>query len=301
MSALQIAAVIQARYASSRLPAKVLLDIGGKAMLSWVVERARQANTITEVIVATTNTAADDPVAALCQQQGYACVRGSELDVLDRYHQVILAHQPDVIVRITADCPLIDPGLIDETVFAYFGQYLPEQRDPGAFGLPAPWDFAANRLPPPFTRSYPIGLDVEVCSAAALERAWREAHQPHQREHVMPFLYDQAQISDSRQLAAQGWQLPPRPHSFEQSPPGEFRVLLLQHTPDYGALRWTVDTPQDLDLVRLLAARLSTKEHFTWLDVLEIVQNEPELAQINAGIYHKSMLDLDDRQLPKPA
>ena len=230
---------------STRLPGKVLKDIAGKPMLAWVVERARRAHTVSEVVIATTVEPSDDPIVSFCAQMGYACTRGSLEDVLDRYYQAARAYHADVVVRVPADCPLIDPAEIDHVVREY-------QRS----GV----DFAANRLPPPFGRTYPIGLDTEVCSFAALERAWRETKEPYQREHVMPYLYEQ---------------------------PGRFKVLRVDHDPDYGDLRWTVDTPQDLDLVRAIFERMAGRVDFGWLDVLELFQHEPELARLNAGVGQK--------------
>jgi spore coat polysaccharide biosynthesis protein SpsF len=177
-------------------------------------------------------------------------------DVLDRYCQAARQYQAEIIVRITADCPLIDPGLIDELVTAFIGN--------GDY----PYDFAANRLPPPWKRSYPIGLDLEACSFQALETAWREATQPHQREHVMPFFYDQ---------------------------PDRFRLLLLDAPQDYGTLRWTVDTQQDLDLLRQIIARFNGRQDFSWLEVLDLFQREPELAAINAAVPPKHYQDTDRR------
>ncbi len=172
----QAIAIIQGRMNSSRLPGKVLKPIAGRPMLCHVMDRTASAETINEVIVATSDDPSDDPIELTCSREGYLCYRGSQFDVLDRFYQAASLADASVIVRITADCPLIDPGVIDRTVRAFFEQ--------GA-------DFAANRLPPPYKRTYPIGLDVEVCSFTALERAWNEAKLPHEREHVMPYLYDQ--------------------------------------------------------------------------------------------------------------
>jgi len=144
-------------------------------VLARVINRVRRAQTITGVVVATTTDPADDPIAAFCQQQAVPVFRGSQFDVLDRYYQAARAHQADVIVRITADCPMIDPQEIDRVVTAF---------------LEGEYDFAANRLPPPAQRTSPIGMDTEVCSFAALTQAWQNATQPYEREHVMPYLYD---------------------------------------------------------------------------------------------------------------
>lgn len=257
--------------ASSRLPGKVLLDIAGQPMLARVVERARRAKTVHEVVVATTTAIDDQAVAAFCQARRYAFIRGSLHDVLDRYYQAAQRFQAGVIVRVTADCPLIDPGLIDATVEALDG-----------------WDFAANRLPPPLSRTFPIGLDVEVCTFAALERAWWEASQAYQREHVMPYLYENEPVVD----AGSGQVIAPGADPNQQR---GFGVRLLNHHPDYGALRWTVDTAPDLELARQVYARFDGRDDFSWEEVLALFRREPELAHINAEIHHKGFLDVDTR------
>jgi len=253
---------------SSRLPGKVLLDLAGKTMIQRVIERTRRAGSLSAVCVATTTDAADEPVAAFAALMNVPCTRGALHDVLDRYYQAARVHQADIIVRITADCPLIDPALIDQAI---------------ATLLDGGYDFVANRLPPPFPRTYPIGLDVEVCTFAALERAWKEADQPFHHEHVMPFLYQDVVLS------AQGAGL-----STGTSPRG-FKIALLNHAPDYGSQRWTVDTPEDLEFVRQLLGYLKDKIDFTWYDVLTVVQKHPELVEINAGVRHKSMKEIDPR------
>ncbi|MGB9521614.1 MAG: cytidylyltransferase domain-containing protein, partial [Anaerolineales bacterium] len=177
----KVIAIVQARMSSSRLPGKVLLDIGGKPMLARVIDRSRRAKWVDEVIVATTTEEEDTPIAVFCQQYDVPYYRGSQFDVLDRYYQTAKQFHADVIVRITADCPLIDPQLMDEVIEDLFF-WKRDQSKPLSQGekvLENPfWDFAANRLPPPWKRTYPIGLDTEVVTFAALERAWREAQQP---------------------------------------------------------------------------------------------------------------------------
>lgn len=247
-------AIIQARMNSSRLPGKVLKEISGQPMLTWVVERTRLAKTVDAVGVATTTDPSDDPVEELCRRSGYLLYRGDQFDVLDRYYQAACRFDAGVIVRITADCPFIDPQVVDHTVEEFFHQKV---------------DFAANRLPPPFKRTYPIGLDTEVCSFAALERAWKEACQTYEREHVMPYLYNVE---------------------------GRFRTWVVNHEPDYGALRLTVDTAEDLEFVSRIAGRLGPGMAFSWLDVLALLEREPQLLQINAGVQHKTMIDTDRRR-----
>ncbi len=241
-------------------------------MLVRVVERTQRAATVDEVIVATTMDPRDDPIAGLCQRRGYPCYRGSAHDVLDRYYQAGRRFGAGVIVRITADCPVIDPGVIDKTVYEFWG--LPEKYDSSKAktdhwpALPA-YDFAANRLPPPWGRTYPIGLDTEVCTFNDLELAWKEATLPHHREHVMPFFYDQ---------------------------PDRFRILLVNHAVDYGALRWTVDTTEDLELLRRIYAHFEGRDDFSWLEILALVEQCPELAAINAHIMAKDYRAVDARR-----
>jgi spore coat polysaccharide biosynthesis protein SpsF len=248
-----VIAIIQARMGSSRLPGKVMKDIGGKPVLQHVIERSKLTKSLSGVAVATTIDPGDDAIEAFCISQGVLVFRGSMQDVLDRYYRAARQFKADAIVRITADCPLIDSGLIDQTVTEF------ERR-----GV----DFAANRLPPPFKRTFPIGLDVEVASFAALERAWREATEKYEREHVMPYLYEKE---------------------------GRFKVFVLNNDVDYGSLRWTLDTPEDLELVRAVFARFAPRTDFTWQEVLRLFQREPELAAINSGVVHKTYLDVDER------
>jgi len=254
---LKAVAVIQARNKSSRLPGKVLMTIGDKPMLAHVINRVRLAHSIDEVIVATTDESADDIIADLCQEMGTAVFRGKQYDVLDRVYQAVQPYQPDVVVRLTADCPLLDPQLIDDVVHLLVDNKL---------------DFAANRLPPPWKRSFPIGLDVEVCTFAGLQRAWREASKKYEREHVMPYFYDEE---------------------------GRFNIAVLQTEPDYGHLRWTVDTQVDLDLIREIYSRIVDKDRYSWKDILEIVEQNPALNEINADIKAKLTQDVDERSVEK--
>jgi spore coat polysaccharide biosynthesis protein SpsF len=245
----RVVAIVQARMGSTRLPGKVLADIGGVPMLARTMERARLCRRIDDWMVATTQEPGDDAVEALCRGRGYAVYRGSLNDVLDRYVQAARKAKADVIVRLTADCPLLDPELVDQTVQAFLAASPPA-------------DLVVNRLPG--ARTYPIGLDTEVVSRSALERAWREARAPFQREHVLPYLYD---------------------------PPGRFRVIRLDAERDYGELRWTVDTPEDLEFVRQVVARLEPRGEFGWREILALVEADPGLAQINAGVQHKTHRD----------
>lgn len=249
----RVVAIVQARMGSSRLPGKVLADLAGQPVLAWVVARARRTAGIDEVVVATSTNAEDDAIASWCAAAGIRCIRGSQFDVLDRFHQAATEVGAEVIVRLTGDCPFIDPDMLA----ANLSEFLRAQ---------PPLDFAANRLPT--ERTIPIGLDAEFCTMAALQTAWSEAKQPHQREHVMPYFYEN---------------------------PQRFRILHIRHQPSYGSLRWTVDTPEDLELARQIAAEFPD-DAFAWTEILDLVQRKPELTQINASVAHRSHRDVDTRQ-----
>ncbi len=249
----RVIVIIQARMSSTRLPGKVLLDLGGRPVLDRMIERVKLAKNVTETVVATTTDPSDDAIVALCEQLGTPVFRGSLPDVLDRYYQCALEYKADYVVRLTGDCPLIDPELIDEVVNGLF--------DP-------PEDFSCNRLPPPFGRTFPIGLDVEACTFQALENAWKNATEKHHREHVMPYLYET---------------------------PGKFQVIQLQSDEDYGSMRWTLDTTKDLELLREVIKRLEGRNDFSWEEVLELFLKDPELAKINSSVQHKTMFDVEKK------
>jgi spore coat polysaccharide biosynthesis protein SpsF len=172
---MRVVAIIQARMGSTRLPGKVLMDIAGETMLARVVNRVRRATRIDETAVATTVSGKDEPIVSECRRLGVACFRGSEEDVLDRYYQTALTHKAEAVVRITSDCPLIDPEVID-TVIEAFLTHKP--------------DYASNCL----ERSYPRGLDTEVMSVEALTHAWRESKKPYQRVHVTSYIYENPEL-----------------------------------------------------------------------------------------------------------
>jgi spore coat polysaccharide biosynthesis protein SpsF len=249
----KIVAIIQARMTSSRLPGKVMQDIAGKPMLWHVINRVRRARLVDEVVAATTVDPSDDPIEEFCLKNRIEFYRGSLFDVLDRYYECAVEYLADVVVRVTADCPVIDPAVVDLTVREFLDRGV---------------DFAANRLPPPWRRTFPIGLDTEVCSFSALQKAWLEAAAKHEREHVMPYLYEES---------------------------GRFKVYQVDTSPDYGAMRWTVDTPEDLVFIRKIFEAFGGRDDFSWLEVLKLVQDKPELLALNAGIRHKVFNEIDPR------
>lgn len=164
---MNVVSIIQARTSSSRLPGKILLEIAGKPMLWHVIDRARRAHT-GPVVLATSDDPSDDPVAEFCEKEGVPCFRGSLTDLLARYYHAAVKHKADAVVRLTGDCPLLDPAVIKKTVDLF---------------LTGKFDYVSNFEPPTF----PDGLDTEVFSFAALERGFYEAKLPSEREHVAPY------------------------------------------------------------------------------------------------------------------
>ena len=239
---MRIVAIIQARMGSTRLPGKTLEKIAGMTMLERVVRRTAASRLISEVTVATTVSPHDDVIYDASSGIGCRCFRGSEQDVLDRYFRAAAELEAEIVVRITSDCPLIDAAVVDRVITAFLDE--------------AP-DYASNTL----ERTYPRGLDTEVLSRAALERAWREADQPSQREHVTPFIWQQ---------------------------PSLFRLLSVTDNEDHSRHRWTVDTIDDLQFVRSIYERWPNREEPGWRDVLHMVDSDPVLASINAHVSQKT-------------
>jgi spore coat polysaccharide biosynthesis protein SpsF len=166
-------AIIQVRMTSTRLPGKVLCDLAGAPVLERVVDRCQRATSLDQIVIATSNLPADDTIVSLCNQHEWYSFRGSQDDVLDRYYHTAQHYHADVIVRITSDCPLIEPEIIDLVVQTFQANSC---------------DYASN------TRNYPRGLNVEVFSFDALARAWNEDKNFAWREHVTPYIYRHPEI-----------------------------------------------------------------------------------------------------------
>lgn len=236
-------AIIQAHVGSTRLPNKVLMDIHGKPMLSRVVERIKQAKLIREVVVAIPTNSSDDPLMRLCRANGWACFRGSEDDVLDRYLQAALTFRADIVVRITSDCPLIDPALADQAI-----QVLLD-------GFPR-LDYVSNNIP---SRTFPLGLDVEVMQIAALEKAWHEDRTPSWREHVTLYILRHPEL---------------------------FRMKGVSSEVNYSDMRWTVDTVEDIEFVRHVFDYFGS-DSFFWRDVIRAIEKHPDWLEINRHVKQK--------------
>ena len=184
LKGIMIITIIQARLGSKRLPNKVLADIIGKPMLIRVIERVEKSKLINDIVVATTTREEDKQIILACIKKGVSWFAGSEQDVLDRFYKVALKYHPNFIVRITADCPLIDPMVIDKTV--------------GLF-LEKGFDYASN------IGTYPDGLDTEILTFEALERTWKEASSAYDREHVTTYIRNNPEKFKIGQL------MPPEP------------------------------------------------------------------------------------------
>lgn len=196
-----IAAFIQARMASTRLPGKVIKPILGKPMLELQIERVQSCKTIDRVIVVTSTSIEDEQIVNLCNRLNIDVFCGNLENVLDRFYQAARKFKPDHIVRLTGDCPLIDPKVIDGTVRLYLEQKC---------------DYGTNCMPP----TYPDGLDVEIFSFHILGTAWNEATLPSQIEHISVFFEDQPErfkitnLAHSTDLSSLRWTVD-EPEDFE--------------------------------------------------------------------------------------
>jgi spore coat polysaccharide biosynthesis protein SpsF (cytidylyltransferase family) len=232
---MKVAAFIQARMGSSRLPGKVLAKLGGIEALGHVVARTN-ASGVDETFVLTTLSPLDLPIVRYCAEHGVRVSCGSENDVLDRYWQTARLVDAEHVLRITADCPILDPRIVREVVDLHLSS--------GA-------DYTSNTLP----ECYPDGLDCEIFRGTVLERAWREARLPSEREHVTPYM---------------------------KKNPGLFRLVSLKSPENLNHMRWTLDTPDDLEFLSRIFQELGTGI-FGMDEVLSLLRKRPELESINGG------------------
>ena len=230
-------AIVQARMGSTRFPEKVMHSVLGTPMIELLLERLKRATEVDGIVVATGAGARNRRLVDLIQSLGYVVYQGSENDVLDRYQQAARESAADLVVRITGDCPLVDPSLVDEVVRA-----LKSSRA----------DYACNTIPP----TYPDGLDVEVFTADALRIAWQDAHSPHQREHVTPYLRES----------------------------GRFKIVTVSHDEDCSSERWTVDEPRDAVVVDAIFKHFHPRRDFGWLEIMKLRSLQPELFAGNSHL-----------------
>jgi spore coat polysaccharide biosynthesis protein SpsF len=251
-------AMIQARMGSTRFPGKVLKPILGRPMLLHIVQRVRSVRALKNVVVLTSERCEDQPIRDLCRSEGIAVFNGSENDVLDRFYQAALRYSADPLVRVTGDCPLVDPQLIEQLLEIFAAgswDHVSVAAGAGALYL--------NR------GRFPDGLDAECFSIAALKRAWSEATASSDREHVTPYI----------------WRVPER-----------FRCRLVDADGDYSDMRWTVDHEEDFVMItRIYEALYRPERPFTFAEIIDFLKRRPELALLNrarigtegyAGVWH---------------
>ena len=242
----KIVAVIQGRLTSTRLPNKILLDLDGKPLLCHVFERVKQAKMIDCIVMAIPDSSSNDELESIIRQYGWDMFRGSEDDVLARYYHAAVQLEADIIVRVTSDCPLIDPAIIDETI----KQHIHDGNDYTAVGVEG---------------GFPRGLDTEVLNFKSLEAAYLKAESLSEREHVTLFIYQNPNVFKIQFIEACG----------------------ALRRPD---IRLTVDTEEDLLLIREIYSRLKSDEnHFSTEDVLAIIDNNPYLRSINNYVVQKDI------------
>ncbi len=238
-----IAAIIQARLDSTRLPKKVLLKVNGQPLLSCMIERIKRAEKIDKIVVATTTAVLDDEIEIFCKDENVECFRGNEKDVLDRYYSCARQIGAKVIVRLTSDCPLIDPSVIDEVVSCYLENSFK-------------YDYVANTVPPPGT--YPDGMDVEVFSFNLLEKAWKNAKKPSEKEHVTFYFWKN---------------------------PGLFKIYRHDLKIDLSKYRLTVDYKEDYLLIKKIVEHFhNDKLLFTMEDIIAFLKKNPDILKINQDI-----------------
>lgn len=242
---MRVVAIIQARMGSTRLPGKILKEVNNRPLLSYQIERLRQSQYIDELVIATTIEKQDDLIVEFCQENSILYFRGSETDVLERYYEAAVVFKADAIVRITSDCPIIDVQIVDKTI-----QYFLEN---------GKYDYVSNTI----ERTYPRGLDTEIFSFAALEKAYNEAVLDRDREHVTAFFYTN---------------------------PDVFSIGQIKSEIDYSKYRWTVDTEEDFELIkRIIQALYINDSLFTLQDTIKVMKDNPTWFNINAHIEQKKL------------
>ena len=233
---MRIVAVLQARITSTRLPGKVLKPILSRPMLARQIERIQRSKKINAITLATSTDKSDEPLKALAKDCGVSFYAGSLNDVLDRFYNAVKGNKPDHIVRLTGDCPLLDPTVIDQLIELHVNERN---------------DYSSNCYPP----TYPDGLDTEIMTFSALERAWKEAGLPSDREHVTPYL----------RKASAG-----------------VKVGVLSNNENLSHHRWTVDEPEDFEKVAwIYQALYPVNSNFMTDDILRFLKENPAVDKLN--------------------
>lgn len=241
-------AIIQTRMGSTRLPGKVMKIIMDKPIIEHVVNRVKASKEIDDIIIATTTKKEDDIIVEEAQKLNVKYFRGSENDVLSRYYYAAKEVNADIVIRITSDCPLIDPQIIDKIIKLFIETSKKEKID-----------YLSNTI----ERTYPRGLDVEVFNFETLEKAFKEADRPYQREHVTPYIYENPEI---------------------------FKIKQIKNNVDYSNYRWTLDTIEDFKVIKIIYKN-SHKENelFYMEDILKFQEEHPEISKINEKVRQKEL------------
>ncbi len=239
----RVEVIIQARMGSNRLPGKVMMDLCGKPVLWHILQRVKQAKLVDEIVVATSAQKADDEIYNYLNSIGTKCFRGSEDDVLARYYYAAKQYPADAIVRITADCPLIDPHIIDKVI--------------SSFSISA-CEYASNTGD---ERKYPRGLDCEIFTCNLLNRAFYEAVQDYEREHVTPFMY---------------WK--------------QDSILSIENNNNYADMRWTLDTIEDFQLINEIYKYFYKGAHnFYMEEIYTFLKDNPDIYELNRNVKQKKV------------
>lgn len=240
-------AIIQARMNSTRLPGKVLAELDGEPMLVQQLRRIKRCRWIDEIVVATTTGDEDRPILAAAEREGVRWFRGSEHDVLSRYHGAAREAGAEVVVRLTSDCPLLDPEVTDRVVEALVTE-------------PFACDYASNTV----DRTYPRGLDTEAFFMDVLDRTVRLATSSAAKEHVTYFIHRER--------------------------PDLFVLRTVVDAENHADLRWTVDTPEDLQLARAIYQTLGLSHSWkSYHDIVQAVRTTDALQQLNAHVIQKEV------------
>jgi spore coat polysaccharide biosynthesis protein SpsF len=243
---MKLGAIIQARMGSTRLSGKVMKEIKGKTVLQHVIERVEQSKLVDEIVIATTVHERDNVIEIESLKHGAKVFRGSEDDVLSRYYYAAKENRIDIVVRITSDCPLIDPFVMDDIINRY---------------LSYNHEIVTNAGSDLSQRTFPRGLDIEVFSFDVLENAFNNAKEAYQREHVTPYIYENSK-----------------------------KIFFYKNDIDYSKYRWTLDTDEDFELIKIIYDRLYLEKHDFYLkEIIEFFNQEPNLYQINAHIEQKKL------------
>jgi spore coat polysaccharide biosynthesis protein SpsF len=244
---MNIVCVVQARTGSTRLPGKVLKKICGKTVLQHVIDRLKKVKNMDKIVIATTLLEKDNAIVEEAERLNVHHFRGSEPDVLSRYYYAARENSADVVVRITSDCPLIDNEVTEKVI-----QYYADNN--------SKYDYVSNTI----DRTYPRGLDTEVFSFNALEKAFNEAESERDREHVTPYIWDN---------------------------PKMFKIYQYKNKVNYSNLRWTLDTMKDFELISGIYDKLYSQKgnKFNMNDILNLYKKYPELAKVNESIMQKEI------------